>query len=743
MLVHSLEHVGSYAYPDKPIELDLDALPPLVAVHGPNGMGKTTLLDLIASPFYLTMLFRGGPLHRHFVKKGYIKVRWSLPGEGVYLSSILVDPDSGRTEATLHDAENPGPALCGPLQSDYLKYVTKRLPPIDLYKCTGYAVQPSATSKDNAMSFILADRADRRAIMTTLLNLQKYGQRAAMAGDAKKAAEQKLDEARAIMQRLEDKVQTEGLDAEADTIADARQGKMRAIEQATLQVQNLTVRGSRLAAEIIVKQRDLDGKDVEIKALDGLAKKIADIEQRLTNNRALLDQGQAIRDAAAALPRYRAAREDAAAALVPLRKSIEADDIAIKALNESRNAETGLAGKLKTKSVEITNAQGLVASAARVAGMINDVPCQGEGIYGSCKLLSEAFENRKLLPDLRDMVRRRENEKAVLEGQQTNRDYRAEIQARETAKQATKAKITAHEQSIKAMDAELAECEKLANKLGYLEAAEVRITELEAELATVTAEVVSRTRDMERFATAEAELTALRAQEKDLTDEAARLQKQVFDDGETIRTLDADLARVQARREQALAAQDEYRAAEEAERVAAERVEDMALLQRGFGTTGIQALKVDEALPELGQGATDLLAEALRERRFEIKLVSQKPDAKEKKLLETLDILIERGTETVDVKDLSPGEGVLVTEGVALSIALYMMGRSQYRISMLMRDEVTAPLDAVRATGYVRMLRRVAQLKQFQRVFFISHHEKALDAADGRIYVSGGKLSVS
>src|SRR5262249_8385176 len=72
-------------------------------------------------------------------------------------------------------------------------------------------------------------------------------------------------------------------------------------------------------------------------------------------------------------------------------------------------------------------------------------------------------------------------------------------------------------------------------------------------------------------------------------------------------------------------------------------VADWALLVRALGPSGIPALLIDQALPELGRLATELLRECYGESVFSIALTTQRESAAGDALLETLDVVVTRG----------------------------------------------------------------------------------------------------
>lgn len=172
-------------------------------------------------------------------------------------------------------------------------------------------------------------------------------------------------------------------------------------------------------------------------------------------------------------------------------------------------------------------------------------------------------------------------------------------------------------------------------------------------------------------------------------------------------------------------------------------LDDWALIARSQGATGIPALLVDRAVPEISERSTEMLKECLGERLFTIALITQKPDAKEKKLLETLECVVTRDGKPMDIELLSGGEGVLASEALSIAIGLYNADRAGRRAYTLFRDEVGAALDIDRAPAYTRLLARAAKLGGFNQVLFVTHHERALNLADARLEIANGKITVS
>jgi hypothetical protein len=193
MHLHRFEHVGSYAFAQRPVVIDFDLLPTIVCLFGRNEQGKTVTLDMIWAALFLEMPYYAGALVDNFVTSGYIRLVWSLPEQPElrYTSNVLVDVKLGKVEATLH--ENNGPAIAGPLQKDYLKAITLRLGSLDVLRCTAYSVQQSRTNAKTAWSFLTATRAERRAVMAELLGLDRYARHEAAAKSRNVALEREVE----------------------------------------------------------------------------------------------------------------------------------------------------------------------------------------------------------------------------------------------------------------------------------------------------------------------------------------------------------------------------------------------------------------------------------------------------------------------------------------------------------------------------------------------------------------------
>jgi len=169
---------------------------------------------------------------------------------------------------------------------------------------------------------------------------------------------------------------------------------------------------------------------------------------------------------------------------------------------------------------------------------------------------------------------------------------------------------------------------------------------------------------------------------------------------------------------------------------------DWSLLERALGKDGVQALEIDASGPAVGETVNELLASCYGT-RFSIAFET----LREKKSVrgefaETFDVkCFDAGAER-PVEALSGGEKVVIGEAIGLAIAILNARKSGIRWETLWRDETAGALDPENADRYVLMLRRARELGGFHQVIFVSHSPEVTEAADVRLVVAGGRVTV-
>jgi exonuclease SbcC len=303
--------------------------------------------------------------------------------------------------------------------------------------------------------------------------------------------------------------------------------------------------------------------------------------------------------------------------------------------------------------------------------------------------------------------------------------------------------LTPLEAQRRGLEAELRALAPVVALAGPLDAATARLEELGRTIAQATMDRATRTAQHAALVQSLAALPGLEERARTAQRAANTAERAVHEAQQDVTRFERELGQVEGQLASVREAETACAAARAELEPVGEDLADWTLLARACSASGIPALLIDQALPELGRLASDLLREAYGEAVFTIALTTQRESAAGDKLLETLDVVVRRGGDPLDAALLSGGEAVLVSEALSLALALYSASRSGRRIQTLLRDEVSAPLDRDRSPAYVRMLRRAAQLGGFRHVLFVSHQERAIELADAAIEVRNGRLQLS
>lgn len=736
MRVLSLEHHGSIPFP-KQISLNFQNLPDVISVAGLVGSGKTTLLDLICSALYLVTPYRQKPLYRGYVESGTTQVAWAHRGKE-YLSVLTVEPKARKVEALLYPG---GGDPVGPHQKDYLRAVEAILGPLDLFLATSYSVQPKATGY-SPVSFMAVARQERRSMLATMLGLERYEHWKAAADSAMAEAEKWVEAARA--RRDVYRQQGAGSEALRTAIAaaeervaatnDAVSWAALAVEEVQQKIASQRAEGEALARLATAKQQAEKRRDETLVRLTTVKTPLPDLgvtEQDVADAEAAV---VACETEITALERQlEVAREALSTKLAAAEAEVARLD---QELGQVRERETAL----KEHKADLSGKQALL----KELPILEQVPCKGEGIYANCGFLTRAVDIRLRQADLETEIAHLQQ--AIADG--------AQIGPQRTA-----------------LETELVGLKKLATGLRTTSAEEQalkkQIEQVKRNRATATTTAGRRTALVERrlqeqhrrqeldrltgeHATVESELAELETAHHDIVtrmtpdlaaqaqEAANRLQTSRADEAAAIELLAKATERLEAANRALEAA---VTAESEVERETHE-MRDWSIASKGLSLVGIPGLKVETALPIISAMATERLRECFGEGRWEIELISEKPSADQKRLLETLDVIIRRGGREVDASDLSGGEGVLVSEAVSIALSMYRGQRDGFwEPGLLMRDETSSALGAL-APAYVEMLRNVIRQGGATQVLFVTHQQDAREHADACLEVANGTVQV-
>lgn len=172
-------------------------------------------------------------------------------------------------------------------------------------------------------------------------------------------------------------------------------------------------------------------------------------------------------------------------------------------------------------------------------------------------------------------------------------------------------------------------------------------------------------------------------------------------------------------------------------------VSDLALLAETFGRDGIQALKVDAAVPEIAATVNDLLHSCFGS-RWTVRIAKTKPVGGKGREQEVFDVMVTDGKTGIErnAKSNSGGAKVPISEALSLAMTVLACRRSGADRPTLVRDESAAALDPQNAKAYVEMLRLAAKRVGADHILIVSHNQAVWSLADSRVLVANGRVSI-
>lgn len=154
-------------------------------------------------------------------------------------------------------------------------------------------------------------------------------------------------------------------------------------------------------------------------------------------------------------------------------------------------------------------------------------------------------------------------------------------------------------------------------------------------------------------------------------------------------------------------------------------------LRRGLGKDGVVALCIDDAGPAIAGIANDLL-ESCFGGDFQVELLTQTEKA-DGNLREDFEIIVHGAEGPRPLRVMSGGQRVYLNEVLSTAIGLYEARHSRGRYHTRLADEVDGALDPERKLKFARLKRRALELAGFEQEIFISHSPEIRDSADATI----------
>ena len=509
---------------------------------------------------------------------------------------------------------------------------------------------------------------------------------------------------------------------------------------------------SEIASDVRRETERFAAAGEERRKLDDEARRrTAALRDLAGKRRTVLARKTEIESAAGEVIRLEASERDLGAKLKGLREL----DSELRRLNTQ---QSGIAATLRAVEAEQKAHTALCEGLRKRAGLVEAVPCQGTELQPNCPLLKEALDAKaSLAPELK-------RGEGLSQQHADSAKRHADLQKRIGAMGDLSKVIAETEEALRRANQELRNRQQIAALAPQLADAEDTIQAMERQVKDLEAEIAARdAAGAKREAEYQAIRTSARQRELAVAEELRRVETQVksalaelpaaFDETRlaaaqaALERAEKDLAALDQQSEQTRtetaevrakiqAAQAELAQSADAKRKLAGIEAEIALwtlLAKAFSTNGIIALAIDDAGPALTGIVNDLLL-ACYGRRFTVSIKTQVATAKGE-LREGFDLLVHDAErdETKRLEDMSAGERVWINDALGRGIALHLAREAQSGYDTLFSDEADGPLDAERKVHFMRLKREVLRLGGYRREYFVSQTPELWAMADARI----------
>ncbi len=166
-------------------------------------------------------------------------------------------------------------------------------------------------------------------------------------------------------------------------------------------------------------------------------------------------------------------------------------------------------------------------------------------------------------------------------------------------------------------------------------------------------------------------------------------------------------------------------------------------LVKAFGKNGIQAIIIENAIPELEQEANRILQQ-ISDGRLTVALITQKAAKTRKNVMETLEIVISDEFSTRRYEMYSGGEAFKVNFALRIALSRLLARRAGARLQTLVIDEGFGTQDSQGKERLVQAINAIAA--DFEKIIVITHIEELKNAFPVQLLVTkdsqGSKVEI-
>lgn len=742
------------------LSLDLSGLDGLIALAGPNGNGKSTLLENLQP--YRTLASRKRAMQHHvFLRDSEKRLSFRWNGD-LYETQIKIDADNGKSEGYIW--RNGTPEIRGKVR-EYDEYISALLGSDTLFFSSVFCAQNSDKLSDMTTGQL-------KSLFSEFLRLDRYTAWEATAKQVITLLSTLKDTEERQAQHFEKLM--EGAILCKEDIRAARSEKV--VWETSLSKLRETLAGVEAqhmdAVEKSVKNEGFQQKLTDLEIRKGQSMQIR-IDAEIKNGTTVLDlNGKILKivDEAKAIKTILTDKEKILAAVSEekaLRLMIESatnDGMETKAqadalqaqVNESTLTLNQLRADLKSLSqdpeIKLLEA-GIAALREQVKTLdLKDPACQST----TCSFIVSALEAEKRIPEKEAELERKSTSNLVASHklQKEIGVIDVDLQADQKALAVLNETLDTLRGAVKKNKTRLAEVAALAQKATGLEVARSKLETLTARMAELEADKTriesewkardeSRCKEIDRLTR---EIIEVKAAIDDNAETAVKeMAEMARKTKENIRTTEKQVSDAQAKiqtLESQLKAMDDAGKSLQQTRAKRDRIiseaGQWAYLRDACGAKGLRALEIDSVAPTISAYANDLLTGTFGP-LFSVRFRTQDDSGRE-----VLDILVIRddGSEVL-LDDLSGGEKVWILKALRLSMMLVSKEKSGRGYGTLFADEEDGPLSSENAVHFIALYRALLKAANMDTCFYISHRPEAIGMADYVMEFGKGGIVIS
>ncbi|MBX9879891.1 MAG: SMC family ATPase [Candidatus Obscuribacterales bacterium] len=196
--------------------------------------------------------------------------------------------------------------------------------------------------------------------------------------------------------------------------------------------------------------------------------------------------------------------------------------------------------------------------------------------------------------------------------------------------------------------------------------------------------------------------------------------------------LDKQIAVLESRQEQLETTKQDLKIKEENLATRKEELSDFQFLAEAFGKKGLQAVIIENAVPEIENEANKILAR-LSDHKMHLGLITQQ-ETRSGKLVETLDLVVADEVGTRNYELYSGGEAFKVDFSVRVALSRLLSRRAGAKLQTLVIDEGFGSQDNA---SRERLVQAISSVKNdFARILVITHISEVKDMFPVEIQVS-------